>query len=129
MRMKSFSANPNPASRTAARNAFLVNQFATPGLGSLMAHRWIAGLGQLALAVAGFALIVVWFVKMMFEYYGQMSGDVPVKPAGWMGELGAVLFAISWFWSLATSISLLRHAKDDALPTAVPPKLSELPKS
>ena len=48
-----------PVSRTTAHNAALLNQLATPGLGSLMAGRWLAGVGQLALAVAGFVMVVV----------------------------------------------------------------------
>ena len=71
-----FSAPRGKAvSRAKARNAALLNLLATPGLGSLLAGRWIAGTGQLALALAGFTLFLVWFVKIMIQYYGQMCGD------------------------------------------------------
>jgi hypothetical protein len=129
MPMKPFFPQPTqkPVSQSAARNAALVNQLATPGLGSLMAGRWIAGIGQLALAVAGFLIVVVWFFKVMAQYYGQITGDVVPRPVGWIGEVGAILFAASWLWALVTSVSLLRAAKanEPVEPkTAPPPKLS-----
>ena len=51
--MKPSSGTPKNLSRTKARNALLLNQLATPGLGSLLAGRWIAGTGQLLCSVAG----------------------------------------------------------------------------
>jgi 4a-hydroxytetrahydrobiopterin dehydratase len=107
--MKPSSAT-NKISRAQARNAALLNQLATPGLGSLFARRWFAGAGQLLLALAGFALVMVWFVKLLMQYYGQITGNVTVQPVGGIGLLGAVLFALAWCWSLVTSFSLLRAA-------------------
>ncbi len=131
MLMKPFFPRPaqKPGSQSAARNAALVNQLATPGLGSLMAGRWIAGLGQLALAVAGFVMVVVWFFEVMIQYYGQVAGDVPAHPVWRIGVAGAILFVASWFWALVTSVSLLRAAKPDepAAPKPVPPPLKDLP--
>ena len=40
-----------------ARNAALVNQLATPGLGTIMAGRIVTGAGQLLLALAGFLFL------------------------------------------------------------------------
>ena len=51
MSVASWSGSTASAS---ARNCALINQLATPGLGSLMAGRLVAGIGQLLLAVAGF---------------------------------------------------------------------------
>jgi 4a-hydroxytetrahydrobiopterin dehydratase len=95
--------------RKRAVTCVLLNLTASPGLGSLLARRWIEGTGQLLLSLAGFAMIMVWFVKLMIEYYGQISGGVTVKPMGWIGLTGAVLFALAWGWSLVTSFSLLRE--------------------
>ena len=103
-----------PVDAVAARNAALINQFATPGLGSLMAGRWIAGSGQLALAVAGFIMVVVWFFKVMIQYYGEIGGDVQPHPVGWIGGMGGILFVASWFWSLVTSIGLFVEARRNA---------------
>ena len=129
--MKPFSPDPSRkvVSRAVARNAILANQLATPGLGSLMAGRWIAGLGQLALAVSGFVMAVVWFFEIMIQYYGQITGNVPVRSVGWIGEIGATLFVASWFWALVTSISLLRQAKADGQvePKPIPPRMTDLP--
>jgi 4a-hydroxytetrahydrobiopterin dehydratase len=107
--MKPSSA-PKRLSRTKARNAAFLNLLATPGLGSLVAGRWLAGTGQLLLAIAGFVLFLVWFMDEMSQFYGQISGDVPVKPLGHLLAAGLILFALAWLWSLVTSISLLRSA-------------------
>ncbi len=70
-----------PVSHARARNAALLNQLATPGLGSLLCGRWIAGAGQLALALAGCALILAWFFREMSAYYGMMFSDAaPDQP-------------------------------------------------
>ena len=100
--MKLFSPRGKPLSRATARNAALLNLLATPGLGSLLARRWIAGGGQLALALIGFTLFLVWFVKQMTQFYGQISGNVEVRPIGKFLVAGLVLFALAWIWSAAT---------------------------
>ncbi len=113
------SLAPKKLSRIKARNAALLNQLATPGLGSLMARRWIAGSGQLFLSLAGFGLIMVWFGQMMLRYYGQISGDSTVHNPVVFTDLvlGAIVFALAWLWSLATSFSLLREASQVSLET------------
>ena len=129
MPTKPYSPPRKPVSRTGARNAALVNQFATPGLGSLMAGRWMAGMGQLLLAVAGFVLVVVWFFETMIQLFGQIDGKAVSAPVAGLGETGAGLFVVAWFWSLVTSLSLLNRAKSEeparpetiATPTAGPP--------
>ena len=115
MPMKLFSPRRKPVSRAAARNAALVNQLATPGLGSLMARRWLEGVGQTGLALAGFVMVCAWFFKELAQYYGQITGDVQPHPVGWIGEWGAILFVVSWFWALVTSFSLLREASTAGL--------------
>jgi len=64
--MKLFSRNGKPPSRALARNATLLNLLATPGLGSIIGRRWIAGSGQLLLAVVGFTL----FAPSVFFWNG-----------------------------------------------------------
>jgi hypothetical protein len=108
----SFLRQPGEAlSRSAARNATLLNQCATPGLGSLLAGRRLAGLGQLLLAVAGFLMIIGWFVLLAIQMYQQLVNDVPPQSVARLGWMGAVLFAVAWLWSLVTSMSLLREAR------------------
>ena len=79
-----------------------------------MAGRLVVGGGQLILALAGFGFIVGWFVALLRQYYGQITGDVPVTPIAWLGETGAGLFIAAWGWSLVTSISLVRAARRNA---------------
>ncbi|MEI9863533.1 MAG: 4a-hydroxytetrahydrobiopterin dehydratase [Limisphaerales bacterium] len=46
----------------------------------------------------------------MNQYYGQITGDVEVRPISAFLKVGITLFAAAWLWSLVTSISLLREA-------------------
>jgi 4a-hydroxytetrahydrobiopterin dehydratase len=112
--MKSSLA-PKRISRVKARNAALLNQLATPGLGSLMARRWIAGSGQLFLSLSGFGLVMVWFGGEMVQFYGQINGNVVVHPIGKYLAAGAAIFSVAWLWSLVTSFSLLREASKVSL--------------
>ena len=97
-------------SRKRIVSCVLVNLMVSPGVGSLMARRWTDGIGQLILSLLGFAMMMVWFLKLMIQYYGQISGNVTVKPVGWIGLTGAALFTLAWSWSLLTSVSLLRES-------------------
>jgi len=92
-----------------------MNQFATPGLGSLMARRFVSGAGQLAVFLAGFGLFAAWFVDEMRQFYGLMfsGGEPQIRyPLLWAG---AGLAVLAWLWALATSVSLLREAKRNRL--------------
>jgi 4a-hydroxytetrahydrobiopterin dehydratase len=114
--MKPSSPGRKPVSRAKAKSAAMLNLLATPGLGSLLCGRWIAGSGQLVLAVAGFTVVVVWFFKEMIPYYGMMFGDEPPHlPSLKMLAEGATLFLGAWLWSAVTSLSLLREASVNSL--------------
>ena len=121
MPMKTSSAAKR-VSRTTARNCVLINQLATPGLGSLMAGRRLAGAGQLLLALAGFALLMGWFLRTTIASYQELVHGAEQKSAAWLGEAGALIFAVAWFWSLITSFQILGSARQDE-PTDVPPRL------
>jgi hypothetical protein len=124
--MRIFSA-AKPLSRAAARNCLLVNQFATPGLGSLMGRRFVAGLVQLALALAGFGCMVGWFIETCLKAYRSFS-DTPAPetnlPLGWGA---AILFTSAWLLAWITSLSLMRQARGTEAPRppiiGVPPKI------
>lgn len=126
--MKIFSGGKllKPAS---ARNCFLVNQFATPGLGSLMGGRIVAGTGQLLLALIGFALVVFWFLRTMQEYYSLLDSDASPVSYAKFGLAGVLFFAAAWLWSLLTSISLMRDAKaqERENPSGPPPRITNVP--
>jgi 4a-hydroxytetrahydrobiopterin dehydratase len=130
MRMKPFSRKRKTITHAAARNAALANQFATPGLGSLMAGRWIAGLGQLILSVVGCGMMLIFFFKVMGHYYGLMFDNGQAHSINInfrMLKGGAILFLISWVWALATSFSLFREVAKGSVKSlenfAAPPML------
>lgn len=111
--MKTSSAGKG-LSRAKARNSVLINQLGTPGLGSIMAGRYVAGFGQLVLFLTGFCLFVGWFVLRMIHVYHQMNEDAaPPFSFGWMAVAGAGLAAASWLWALVTSLSLMREAREN----------------
>jgi 4a-hydroxytetrahydrobiopterin dehydratase len=109
--MKPFLARKKP-SRTQARNAALMNQFATPGLGSLLAGRWVAGSGQLFVFLAGFMVYCTWAWQNLSRYYSLMFSDAPPASLGWnrLAWIGVALCVVAWCWSLVTSLSLIREA-------------------
>ena len=75
-----------PLSRARVVSCVLVNLAATPGLGSLMARRVVAGTGQLLLAVVGFCLIVGWMFELFHRVYSpttRRTGFVQTHLAGW----------------------------------------------
>jgi hypothetical protein len=110
-----------PVSRAAARNCFLLNQLATPGLGSLMARRFVAGAGQLVLSVAGFILVLAWFGLTLIQAYNLAFNNASPASYAKVGLTGAAIFAAAWFWSLLTSLSVLRNAEDVAEGKQPPP--------
>jgi len=109
---------------TSARHAALLNQLATPGLGTLLAGKIALGISQLVLAFGGFCGVAIWFVSVLRQYYGQISGTGETKAFGWVGLVGGALFAVAWVWALVTSIGLLLKARPIAPPTAIPPLIS-----
>jgi len=102
----------------------LVNILVFPGLGSLKAGRWWAGLGQICFVTAGSGMLLFWLYRVLSQYYGQMFGDVPPQASGWIGITGGILFGISWLWAGITSLSLFREAARarPAAPPVLPPK-------
>ena len=101
--MKSYSP-AKKLSRTAARNALLLNQLATPGMGSIAARHWLAGLGQLAVFLAGFCIFAVWAFQQFNLALALWSGADPAPAGnGHPGVLGFSLAAIAWLWSLGTT--------------------------
>lgn len=126
--MKRDQPDRPPLSRARVASCVLVNQCATPGLGSLMARRFIAGTAQLLLALAGFALIVGWMFDLFHRSMLTQLGDpVPSYTSGWMGKWGGILFGAAWLWSLFTSLSLWRQARADEAATreSIPPRLAD----
>ncbi len=121
---------PKPLTRVRAWTCVLVNQLATPGLGSLWGGRKLAAAGQLCLAFAGFFFFLAW----MFEYLRRdiltaMDESPPAGDPAWMARGGIVCFGAAWVWALFTSVSLLRQAgrEEPSTPARVPPPLAAKP--
>jgi hypothetical protein len=118
-----------PLSRARVVSCVLVNLTATPGLGSLMARRVLAGTGQLLLALVGFVLIMIWTFALLHRVTVEQLGEpAPPNSSGWMGKWGLIFFGSAWLWSLVTSASLLRQVKADeqAGQRPAPPRLGDL---
>lgn len=108
--MKPSSPRP-PLTPARARNCALMNQFATPGLGSLLARRFVAGAGQLGIFLVGFVIFVIWFVDEMRQFYGLMFSDNEPQARHWLAFAAIGICAFAWLWSLVTSLSLMREAR------------------
>jgi hypothetical protein len=108
-----------------------MNQFATPGLGSLMGGRIIPGIGQLLLFLLGFLLFLYWFLKTMHTEFSLLTGDVDTLPSYTRFAISGLLFCgASWLWALLTSIGLLREGKANESkfgPTMPPPRITNPP--
>jgi 4a-hydroxytetrahydrobiopterin dehydratase len=116
MPMKPSSARKK-ISRSQARNAALLNQLGTPGLGSLLAGRRVAGALQLLVFLAGFFLFCFWAARNLEQYYRMAFHSAPNEPTGvgWMAWTGVGICVLAWIWSLQTSFSLLREASKVSL--------------
>ncbi len=102
-----------PVSRSAARNYFVLNQLAAPGLGTFLAGYRLLGLGQFLLALAGFILVITWCILVGFNAYRLFQTGAEPEPVAKYGLAGIALFAAAWCWSLITSRKLLRAAKEN----------------
>ena len=124
----SSAAQPKRPKRSTAANCLIVNQLATPGLGSLMAGRLVAGTVELALSLVGFGCVMGWFFEVFVQLYRQIN-ELPPEPPRypWLGKVGLIIFGAAWLLSWITSISVVREAsrnQKDEPPPAVPPKIT-----
>jgi hypothetical protein len=101
-----------PLTRVRARNCYLANQFATPGLGSIMGGRWLVGIGQVTVAVVGVVVAFVGFARECQDLIRMIHDEPPTgAPAARIMLLGTAIFALAWLWALVTSRSLRREAE------------------
>ena len=126
--MKIFSAagRPGKSKRSSALNCLIVNQFATPGLGSLMGGRIFAGTIQLLMAVGGFLMFVYGMTSSIYRTIDELPPETGIMAHLQMA--GVAVFAFSWLLAWFTSLNLLRQAPPeeparDVPPIIPPPKL------
>lgn len=128
--MKSSSTNPSrPVRRSEAIGYALINQFATPGLGSWLGRRRTAAVGQLTLAILGFLIVVSWFLLQMVAAL-RLAGVSVTMPAFLLDHVreiaitGWTLFGLAWLWALITSILMIAGAWSETVPPSpAPPAL------
>ena len=134
MKPSSASTGRKPLDRQTAWGC-LTSNLALPGFGSLMA-RQAAGFFQAPLGLLGLVLTLAFggrFVLWFFANWPRMN-DPESDPVVMLSELwlnvrwavlGVGLFALSWLWALASSLSLLRQAKKEspAGRADVPPRI------
>ena len=124
--MAKFLAGALTANRLIA--CIFINQLATPGLGSWMARRRIAGGGQLALAFSGFGLIMIWMGKSFYAAFAnQLDMGEASSPPDWMWNWGWILFGSSWIWALVTSVALFFQARRLQKSIPIPPRITDPP--
>jgi hypothetical protein len=95
------------------------NALMLPGLGSVMAGQWLAGLVQAAVSLVGFAMTAFWIFKWLAQMLAE--GALPEENLGFgpflgYGASGIALFGIAWIWSVAASALKLRAARKAAGP-------------
>ena len=103
--------------RPRAWGCVAINQLAFPGMGTVMAGQRI-GYVQAAIMLAGFFLIMgfmICYFASVFRLLSQLdSSDAQFeqcyRPYAWAGISGLVLCVIAWFWSLFSSVAILRSA-------------------
>lgn len=121
--MKPPRLPPPPPDVNRAWLCLLVNQAATPGLGTIRGGRVWVGRGQLVLALIGFCLIVFWLWRDLFQNSIRKTlGEELLPPGSGAATWGAICFGLAWLWAWFSSVSILREAQRRE--AAKPPKLS-----
>jgi hypothetical protein len=93
----------------------IVNQFAFPGLGTIMMGRRV-GYAQASIMVAGFVMVtgfVLWFIVCSARYAGNPTWTEAdftgrYRPYRWTLTWGLALCVVAWVWALVSSIQILR---------------------
>src|SRR5258706_10242547 len=120
-----------PLSRQTAWGCLTTN-LALPGFGSLVAGH-VSGYPQAALGIGGLILttvfglrFIVWYIANWSRFYGAHADPFAALSDMWpslrWALLGIGLFVVSLLWALATSLQIVRAAKN-AEATKVPPRL------
>ena len=101
---------PRPLTPNRLLLCALINQAATPGLGSYMAGRRIVGALQLVFSVGGCLLITVWIFQTSYGVALEQMGEARVRAGDWLWNWGWISFGASWCWSLVSSFAMALEA-------------------
>ena len=115
MTTSSVPIRPKPRKRTPAWLWVIVNQFAFPGLGTIMMGRRV-GYIQASIMVVGFVLVtgfLLWFIVCVVRYAANPTwseAEFTGRYRPYKGALhwGLALCATAWAWALVSSIQILR---------------------
>jgi hypothetical protein len=117
MRTSSIQPDRPPLERSKAWSYLITNLFVLPGLGSIMAKRFLAGGLQIALSLLGFLVTLVALIRMALAWAQQFM--LPDDPSLYYTAMAGIgIFIVGWVWSLITSLLVLRSSQD----TPKPPK-------
>ncbi len=111
--MRKSSAHVPPELKTPpvlARNCLWTNLLGLPGLGSFLAGQRFVGAAQMLLALTGFGLNLFWCVAFAAQWITKQLPLDGGHQFRW-GLIGVGLFALSWFWGLATGLQIRRAAR------------------
>lgn len=86
------------------------NALVLPGLGSLVAGKWVAGLAQAGLSLVGFVMTMLWLIGWLGRAAREATIPLDPGPGFDRGLLGLALFGIGWAWGVLTGVLMLRRA-------------------
>ena len=87
------------------------NALVLPGLGSIVAGRWLAGTLQALGSLAGFAMTMYWSYSWLRTAVTEDSLPTGLGPLFRYGLAGLLLFGAAWLWGLVTGLQLVRDAR------------------
>ncbi|MBL9129101.1 MAG: hypothetical protein JNL97_15735 [Verrucomicrobiales bacterium] len=106
--------------------AIVVNQLATPGLGSWFVGRRVAGFGQMALGAVALTDTLYHSGRFFVDMFRTALQGLPPPPfpsASWNRAL--MVFAVAWLWAAVSSTGIWLELR--GLPPAMPPPRPETP--
>ena len=98
-----------------------------PGFGSWMVGQRALGVLHAGLSFLGLAMMTVSLCWFVFNWIQNQQMPQSAGPYFWVAVTGIMLFVGAWFWSLVSSVALLRRVCANPPPAAgenVPPKLN-----
>lgn len=111
--------------------AYVMQNIALPGWGSIKAGNVLMGTGVLILALIGFFLLVAWMFKWMIRIsLSELGEELGPIPSAKIWQAGVLFIVISWIGTMIDCIILMREARahEEELRKNPPPRLSDLDK-